>query len=433
MTFVARCKTTPRLSLARSTLAAMLAVTASACGPEGDVPNEQVGASELPIKGGNDDTTDTGVVAFVDLVEGSLCSGSLIAPNVILTARHCVSAVLGSAGGGVDCSKTYFDGIVKPDAFFVTTAAVVTQANIGQYRVHDVIGLPKDRKMVCGDDMAILILTGNVTAKIAIPYEPRVDVPVAADDAYTAIGYGAVDDGSAGAGTRRVRKDLKVACVGADCEPATVTKTEWTGETGICHGDSGGPAIDADGRVAGVVSRGMSGCDAPIYEHVQAFADWIKDTVVIASGYGKYVPPAWTAGSHENPQHGMSVGDPCTQDGDCYSKHCVVQGGAGFCSRECDADAACPEQYACSTDAPHLCVEKSPTPAPPTQAYGQSPGRSSASGCALGQRGDGDEAPFVLALAVAGFAAWARRRRRWDVFSRARIGGQPISYVIPHG
>ena len=390
------------------TLAA-LSLGLAACGPADGAPAEAFGAGELPIKGGEDDTTDTGVVAFVNLVDGSLCSGSLIAPNLVLTARHCVSAVLDTVGGGVVCDKTRFDEIVRADAFFVTTAAVVTKGNIGQFRVHDVIGLPEARHFVCGDDVALLILQGNVDAKTATPYEPRVAEPIAAGDAYTAIGYGAVDDSSSGAGTRRVRGELKVDCVGKDCDPKNVTKSEWTGETGVCHGDSGGPAIDAEGRVAGVVSRGKLGCDSPVYGHVQAFAGWIKDTAVIASGWGKYEAPAWASGSTESPQHGMAVGDACATDDDCYSKHCVLPGG--YCSRECDDTAKCPGDYLCGDGAPRLCVDTTPTPpATVKSSYGTSPGRAPDGSCLIGVRGDG--ASVALAAAAIALAASARRRRR---------------------
>jgi hypothetical protein len=396
-------------------LALALPLLAVACGPAGpaaaDGTAEPIAIARQAIAGGSLAPTDTAVVAFLDQIEHSLCSGSLIAPNVVLTARHCVSGLLGAVNGGVDCTQTHFDGLILPEAFFVSTAPVVNAGNIGQYRVHDVVGLPGGVVDVCGDDMAILILAGNVAPSVATPFEPRVAAPIAAGDAYTAIGYGATDDGSTGAGTRRKRTGLSVECVGDQCDPKYVTATEWTGQTGVCHGDSGGPALDADGRVAGVVSRGQLGCDAPIYGHVYAWRQWIEDTTVLASGFGQYDPPAWTAGSKESPQHGMAVGQDCTTDADCYSKHCVVQGSASFCSRECDDAAPCPEDYVCRTAAPRLCVEKKPPVAPPTASYGQSPGRAG-SGCAVGAaRTTGAPLDAASMAAVAALLALARRRR----------------------
>jgi hypothetical protein len=384
-----------------------LAFALAGCGPAevaGEGPTAELSEA---IKGGEVDPTDKAVVAFVNLVDGSLCSGSLIAPNLVLTARHCVSNVLDTVDGGVDCEQTHFDDIVRPDAFFVTTATTVTKANIGQFRVHDIIGLPESRRMVCGDDVAMLILQENVDAKIATPYEPRVAEAIAKGDTYTAIGYGATDDGSTGAGTRRIRKDLAVSCVGKACDPTIVTKTEFVGETGVCHGDSGGPALDAEGRVAGVVSRGKLGCDAPVYGHVRSFADFIKDTAVIASGWGKYEAPAWAAGSKESPQHGMAVGEECAADADCFSGHCILPGG--YCSRECDDTAKCPVDYECRPEAPRLCVDPSAPSATPKASYGTSPGRDDGEGCAMG-RGAGGAAGGVALVAALALAA--RRRRR---------------------
>ena len=52
-----------------------------------------------PISGGYSDSEDTAVVGIVSLANNSLgiCSGTLIAPNVVLTAQHCV-APTSSAG-----------------------------------------------------------------------------------------------------------------------------------------------------------------------------------------------------------------------------------------------------------------------------------------------------------------------------------------------
>jgi hypothetical protein len=391
------------------------ALALGGCAAPGVGPEDDVVAREEAIKGGTDDAKDTAVVAFVNLVDGSLCSGSLIAPNLVLTARHCVSNVLDTVNGGVDCAKTRFDAISDANHLFVTTAAVVKAGNVGEFRVHEVIGLPAERHFVCGDDVALLVLEGKADPTKVTPYEPRVATPLAKGDAYTAIGYGATDDGSTGGGTRRVRSGLTVACVGKDCDPTNVTANEWTGETGICHGDSGGPAVDADGRVAGVVSRGKLGCDAPIYSHVFSFADWIKDVGVLAAGFGEYDPPDWTAGSKESPQHGMPVGDTCTKDAECWSQHCVLP--AGYCSRECDDTAKCPADYQCSTDAPRLCIDPQAKAAPTKSSYGTSPGRDDSSSCATAP-GRGAAGGLGATMIAAALGALARRRARRPLATR---------------
>src|ERR1700722_15740530 len=60
-------------------------------------PGERVGAVSQAIIGGSVDTADTAVVAVMDPSSSTLCSGTLVAPSVVLTAAHCVYLVDPSA------------------------------------------------------------------------------------------------------------------------------------------------------------------------------------------------------------------------------------------------------------------------------------------------------------------------------------------------
>ncbi len=71
---------------------------------------------------------------------------------------------------------------------------------------------------------------------------------------------------------------------------------EWRGDHGICNGDSGGPAIDGDGFVIGVTSRGPMGCDNPIYGSLLGHADWIREAGHRAALDGAYAEPDWVRG-----------------------------------------------------------------------------------------------------------------------------------------
>jgi hypothetical protein len=72
-----------------------------------------------------------------------------------------------------------------------------------------------------------------------------------------------------------------------------VFANEWVGPGGACSGDSGGPAIDAEGRVIGVLSRGKDGCLSPVYANVFDYADWLRGHALTAAEAGAYHPAEW--------------------------------------------------------------------------------------------------------------------------------------------
>jgi len=389
-----------------SLLVGLAALAAQGCGPADGEARQVSTQVRQPIAGGYDDLEDTAILGIVHVTSSTLCSGTLIAPNVVLTARHCVSPL--SNSGVVVCDQTTVGALYGPSSFRLTANPDVIATTSFEFLVAEVVGAGQAGDSICGTDVAALILTDNVPADTAAPREPRLDVPLEVGEVYSAVGYGAIDGQGTDAGKRRRRDDLEVECIGSWCNDSEVAETEWGGSGGVCHGDSGGPALDGQGRVLGVASRATLECDASFYAGVIPWASWLQDTVVYASGMGGYEAPIWTAGSMVDPEHSMPIGQSCGDDGDCPSGRCLADDGELYCTRACNDVGPCPAGYEClPRDGVDVCVAQAPAPPPQFR-------RADQDGCALGGApppARGSPGLWVLVAGMVGLAG-ARRRSR---------------------
>jgi trypsin len=239
------------------------------------------------------------------LIDGTIsCGGSLVAPDLVLTAAHCTEDV--------------------DEADFEVVAGTIDLRSGGQRRrveaidqhegydaaelENDLSLLELDRPFALGDDLALVSLAS------------REESALAGEDGHPAVvtGFG---ERSARGDTSDLLLEGEIDTVGDErCEAlyredgdtvfgdSQVCAGRTRGHVDACFGDSGGPLvvpIDDGWRQVGIVSWG-SGCGVPdrptVYTEVAAFADWLAERGVgpedslLVSGEGARVPARGTSG-----------------------------------------------------------------------------------------------------------------------------------------
>jgi hypothetical protein len=256
-----------------------------------------IGQRRQAVEGGEVDETHTAVFRIATRTQGfnGLCSSSLIAPNLLLTARHCVAE---TSEESVDCESDVFGRTLSP-AELLFSNDISPELESRWFSPQEVI--VRDESAFCGNDIALVVLEENVPSALAKPMAPRLS-PISLGEPYEAVGYGGSDSSTDDAeyGTRRLRSGLSVACVGRSCG-AGVVVGEFGGDEGVCRGDSGGPAVDGAGRAMGALSRGDPQCLAPVYTSAPEFGDWLIEAAAHAADTGEYPLPSWAGGAAPEP------------------------------------------------------------------------------------------------------------------------------------
>src|SRR5204863_6953487 len=120
----------------------------------------------------------------------ALCSGALLAPNLVATARHCVAAI--PSDGIVECPATRFGAVTSARNLVVTTDSDLSTATTGIAVSKVITPTASDQASVCGHDIALLILSKNVSlpSYVTPAIKPAITDHSAYSTTVTAIGYG---------------------------------------------------------------------------------------------------------------------------------------------------------------------------------------------------------------------------------------------------
>jgi secreted trypsin-like serine protease len=229
-------------------------------------------------------------LAFIEGVQataGYACTGTVVAPRVVLTAGHCVEDIESSS-------------IVEPGLIAVATG-VSNLTKIDQTQVSEVervLAYPGFDPTQLHGDAGLLILTAPVTA-------PPIALATGADaalyepgDQLTVAGWG-IDNRSTGHAPNQLQAATVPIEEGSDCKEGTRRYYPFFDpqrqvcaldaphfRITTCHGDSGGPAIatriDGTPVEVGVTSLGDGSCNPAspaVFTRVDQISSWVQSWI----------------------------------------------------------------------------------------------------------------------------------------------------------
>ena len=406
-------------------MAAFLLACSSGQGTTPSESRENVGqARSAVIKGKNSTAAQDSVVLLIHYDpnggEFASCTGTLVAPNLVLTARHCVADTDASAACDID-GAPLAQGVVRANhpaktlyVFTGTERPDFSQPNITPAGVGKKV-LDDGGKNLCNHDIAMVVLQEPVPNAKLTPL--RLDGDIVKGEVVTAIGWG-VTDRTPQPDIRQQRTGIKVLESGPDDSTGgPVPPNEFQVGESICSGDSGGPAIASTGAIIGVVSRGgnqtqpdprdpSTGCVGA--ESMNLYTKIAPFKAFIMKGFELAQAEPWLENGPD--PRLLTPGSACTAREECRSNLCLIADPKApdvlTCVDDCSV-TPCADGQTCTPEGeakvcratPDPAAAAAPTTSASTRACASAPGRTSSSGSF-----------FAFGLAALGLVAFRRRR-----------------------
>ena len=238
---------------------------------------------------------------FTKYGTGRTCGGTLIAPDVVMTAAHCIE--------GSDEDELFGDSspIVGVDAFVNSTTVEYSKFEYYRSGIKWMVHPDRDRLRL-SNDVAIIFLNAPVLEVPPVKVNKDANIPVSDDPTtLTVIGLGAngtntTDDPFSSGFTSYITYPDQLMKIEIDTVSTPSCKKMYGSffvgdsnfcagvdyEKGVCLGDDGGPVLltkssAADDVQIGIISLVGSyycGGGAPdVYTRMSSYAGWIDDQV----------------------------------------------------------------------------------------------------------------------------------------------------------